>query len=741
MPVPRRPAATFRTTMLHTMTDAQRSPRLLCGAVAVCLPRVVLAACLTFVALTTSLPATAGDVIEAQRVVVIGKRVIGPGLLTSGTVQVIDAQEIRESSATSVTELLAERAVSFFSEWSPAQTSINLRGGASDGQGRDFRSQVLVLLNGRRAGTANLSKLSLDDIARIEIVRGPASVAFGSQAMGGVINLITGSGANTAAGGALQVSAGSWSATHAHAHLAGEFGGFDGYAGVGTGRRGDYRAGRGSLQPMVNTASRRWGALVAIGRDLDDDSRIDLTLRRDGVYDAGFRGSSWDLDNHDDRWNQSLDLAWNGRLAALPAVDWRARLYALEDVDDFFWGSEVAGIDVDRNTRRLSVLGLDSQARWRLAPGAALALGLDLERSGLRSTRQRVTLAGVHGVLAPFDNDQDEQVLGAYAEWTQRLGALDLSAGVRHTTGRTTILPTPGRSGLVRNTVRYDQSTASFGVGWQATPAWRLRAHHGSGFRAPTANELAADFLLVLGGQVVGNPDLRSETSRQTEIGATYTAARLRADAALFDTRIRDRIDTAVIGPAPGGGNRSRFVNSPGDIVLRGLDVQLALPLLPAGGPLESRLLASGTHHFEMLDEGAPPTANSRQAQRIHRNQGSLGLRLAAPGAWDLTLTGLWRGSVWWDTEERLLIPAAEPQRDFVHRKRGFWTLNLRGQLRLSPTLRLFGAIDNLTDRNEHPLFIATDREPYLSDPAHSNGGRGNSLPGRSLRVGLKLDF
>jgi vitamin B12 transporter len=724
-----------------TMTAVSPSPPTPAGPTrAARLCGLVRAAGIAVAALAAGLPATAADPTELQTVVVTGKRAIGPGLRAAGTVQVIDAQAIRESTASSVTELLAERAVGFFSEWTPAQTQVVLRGGASDGQGRDFRSQVLVLLNGRRAGTANLSKLSLDDLARIEIVRGPASVSFGSQAIGGVINLITRSGANTAPGGALQASAGSWSATHAHGHLAGEFSGLDGYAGVGAARRGDYRAGRGSPQAMVNTAWRRWGALVAVGRDLGEDSRVDLTLRRDGVYDAGFRGSTWDHDNHDDRWNQSIDLAWAGRLPTLPAVDLQARVYALEDVDDFFWGSEVIGVDLDHNTRRLRALGLDTQARWRYAPGGELALGLDLERSQLRSTRERVTLAGVRSVIAPFDNDQDEQVLGAWAEWTQRVGALDLVAGVRQTVGRTTILPTPGRGDLVRNTVRYDQTTATFGLGWQATPQWRLRAQHGSGFRAPTANELAADFLLVLGGQVVGNPDLRSETSRQTEVGATYTAGGVRADAALFDTRIRDRIVTVVTGPAPGG-NRSTFVNSPGDIVLRGVDMQLALPLLPTGSALDARVLASGTHHFEMVDEAAPPTLNSRQAQRIHRNQASVGLRLAAPGAWDLTLTGLWRGSIWWDTEERLLIPAAEPRRDFVHRKSGFWTLNLRGQLRLAPHLRVFGAVDNLTDQNEHPLFIALDREPFLSDPAFSNGGRGNSLPGRSLRVGLKLDF
>ena len=74
-----------------------------------------------------------------------------------GTVQVIHQDRIAKSTARSVTELLNENAVGFMSEWSPGQTSINIRGAATEGQGRDFRSQVLVLINGHRAGTANTS--------------------------------------------------------------------------------------------------------------------------------------------------------------------------------------------------------------------------------------------------------------------------------------------------------------------------------------------------------------------------------------------------------------------------------------------------------------------------------------------------------------------------------------------------------------------------------------------------------
>src|SRR3954454_3349508 len=166
-----------------------------------------------------------------------GANVVGP-------VQIIENSEIERSTAKSVTELLAQNAVGFMSEWTPGQTSINIRGAATDGQGRDFKSQVLVLINGHRAGTANLSKMSLADIDRIEIVRGPASVVYGSQNMGGVINIITKTG-RTAPGGFIDGNAGSWGTKQGKAQYGGMTGMFDYYLGVSGGVRDDFKIGGG----------------------------------------------------------------------------------------------------------------------------------------------------------------------------------------------------------------------------------------------------------------------------------------------------------------------------------------------------------------------------------------------------------------------------------------------------------------------------------------------------------------
>ena len=186
------------------------------------------------------------------------------------------------------------------SEWTPGQTSINIRGAATEGQGRDFKSQVLVLINGHRAGTANTSKLSSADIERIEIVRGPSSVIYGSQNMGGVINIILKTGL-TAPGNVVQADAGSWNLLEAKAATGGLYKGFDWYVGGAASTRDNYAISGGA--PELNTAWTRYGATGAFGYQIDETSRIEGTVRSDGIYNAGFRGSSANLFAFDTRYS------------------------------------------------------------------------------------------------------------------------------------------------------------------------------------------------------------------------------------------------------------------------------------------------------------------------------------------------------------------------------------------------------------------------------------------------------
>ena len=671
----------------------------------------------------------------------------------AATTQTITRDVIERSSARSVTDLLAENAVGFLGEWTAAQTSMNIRGATTDGQGRDFRSQVLVLVNGRRAGTANLSKLSPSDVERIEIVRGPGSVVYGSQNMGGVVNIIMKTGA-TQPGSSVDLTVGSWGLWRAHAQTAGASDKFDWYIGLSAGERDDYDAGKGGTT-MANTGWERRGASGALGWQLADHHRVELQLRTDGIYNAGFRGSGANIYSRDNRDNRSLDLSYEGATAD-QRVSWRAQAYDLADVDEFNWASPVIrsgtnavpGTARDYNQRRLDATGLRLQPRFKIGQGNDLLVGLDWERSSLRSIRERVAMpGGPGGQVAPYDNNQTEQVHALYFEDAQALfdDRLTLRAGLRKTWGETRFDDTPNLPLAVRSTRKYDIHTWSTGATWKASDLLNLRAGASTGFRAPTATELASDFTAVGGGRIFGNPNLKPETSRQIEVGATLQAPGWRLDTALFQNTIANRIITVSRGAAT---NTSDYGNNAADIVARGVEFNGQLDLARALG-IRGRVLdafASGYYHFEMRDKGAAATANTDKVQRMYRYEASAGVRYGqgAPrqaGAWTVQLSALLRGPMWYDTEENLLVPQGEPSSSFIHRKGAFTVWNLRADYRVSPGIQLFAGVNNLFDLNRHPIFIALDRSPCTANAAFQNGGCGTSMPGREFLVGLRAEF
>ena len=110
--------------------------------------------------------------------------------LVSSQVVVITAEEIRAAAPRSAADIVA-----------PVMgVQIDRYGGAAEPAVISIRGsspeQVLVLVNGRRLNSAqgggvDLSTISPDDIARIEVVRGGASALYGENAMGGVVNIIT----------------------------------------------------------------------------------------------------------------------------------------------------------------------------------------------------------------------------------------------------------------------------------------------------------------------------------------------------------------------------------------------------------------------------------------------------------------------------------------------------------------------------------------------------------------------
>ena len=109
----------------------------------------------------------------------------------SANATVVSREEIEQSSANNIGDLLAEQAIGHIKKYPGNLTSIGIRGFKTDTHGNDLQGHVLILLDGRRAGTGNLAKIMTKNVERVEIIRGPGAVQYGSAGMGGVINVIT----------------------------------------------------------------------------------------------------------------------------------------------------------------------------------------------------------------------------------------------------------------------------------------------------------------------------------------------------------------------------------------------------------------------------------------------------------------------------------------------------------------------------------------------------------------------
>jgi iron complex outermembrane receptor protein len=110
------------------------------------------------------------------------------------SITIITQEDIRKQNIQTVDEALAQVPGAFDCRrrvWGDSMTNVNLRGFPADGQKR-----TLVLLDGQNIATAYSNSVAwtsmpVDNIERIEVIRGPFSALYGGSAMGGVINIIT----------------------------------------------------------------------------------------------------------------------------------------------------------------------------------------------------------------------------------------------------------------------------------------------------------------------------------------------------------------------------------------------------------------------------------------------------------------------------------------------------------------------------------------------------------------------
>ena len=186
--------------------------------------------------------------------------------------------------------------------------------------------------------------------------------------------------------------------------------GFDYYLGATASTRTNYQVGGGKYEE--NTGWTRWGGTAAFGYQFDANNRIDMTVRTDGIYDAGFRGSSANIFAFDTRYNRSVDMSYNGKIGDRGNIFWQG--YYVQDVDDLNNPSPLSALNavtarttVDHNRRSLDIVGSRFQPSYNVWEGNQLSrrrLGAELDTVGPSRRRRRRTQ------LSPQDNNETNTV-------------------------------------------------------------------------------------------------------------------------------------------------------------------------------------------------------------------------------------------------------------------------------------------------------------------------------------------
>ncbi len=459
---------------------------------------VCLSVFLAAAAVTTT--ATAEEIRDT--LVVTASRIPVPLSAAGSSVTVIDREQIEARQSVFAVDLLQDVPGVAISRSGSigAQTQVRIRGAEAN--------QVLVLIDGIEANDPAgndefaFQDLTTWDVERIEVVRGPQSALWGSDALAGVINVITRqpteefSAAGFAEGGAFDTYS-------VGGRVSGEvLGTRTGLSlstlnsnGSNSSRSGDEDDGYGNTTGSLTLAGNPADNLVLdfVGRYTStskdfDASDFTTSLPADSAdttdVDLGYFGTGATLKLMDDRWTQSLRAAWT-------TTD-------TDNSNDFG----------DNGSTAADKYGIYYQTSWQFTPSAPDSPG-DSVTVALLHEKQDFRQRGDVIVLDPDDPAQD---LDPNQDQDQRTTAAVVEA-----------IFSPVRQTSISLSARYDDNSDYDNVAtYRATTAWttestrtRLHASYGTGQKAPTFVERFGFFP----DQFVGNPDLEPETSTGWEAG------------------------------------------------------------------------------------------------------------------------------------------------------------------------------------------------------------------------------
>jgi outer membrane receptor protein involved in Fe transport len=463
-------------------------------------------------------------------------------------IEVITKRTIEASPATDVAGLLKRSASIDILQYPGVSAVVSMRGFTPSPSVK----YTVILVDGKPSGTDNIASINLQNVERVEILKGPFSAQYGSAAMAGVVNIVT-KNSTGKIGGRVDVEYGSFQTSNLN---------------LATG---------GSISEELD---------FDFGFSYKNQAK-DYKTGDKNLYDESYAKSILDESSYGERMENTQFTTYNlnGRLGVKIAKDWKINLngtyYKGDDIETpgNFWHTEgMDSKDIERYSAGIDVLGKIKNHQLTFSPYYSneenktfdvgsdgygdfesiyknygfqlldsyqfgshnLGLGMDHKTEEYESTN----FAPNGDVEAPYQPDYKNIATGMFAQLQFKLvdDRLNLMLGARgdHIKFK---LEADNLLGNDKSSEDYWEFTGNFGVKYEIWEGLSAHTSYGNAFLAPKAYQVAGKYTRGT-STTVGNSELEPETSKTVDFGLAYNSYQkgIAVDLTYFNTHHKDKI-------------------------------------------------------------------------------------------------------------------------------------------------------------------------------------------------------
>ena len=612
------------------------------------------AACISPIAWVSSVfgeePMEAEPIVETREIVVSATKTPVPISQVTSAVEVITGEELEQKKLKTVADALRlAQGVSVLSNGGPGrEATVRIRGGSN--------THTLVLIDGAIVNSAtqgfyDFSSLTVENIERIEILRGAQSMLYGSDAMGGVINVITKNGRG-APSGSLFTEYGSFATIREGAQASGAKGPFDFAGSVSRWDTSGFSTVSNKRGAAERDGFHNWQGSARLGAALPKDGRLDFSLR---------------------------------------------------------WSNSDVGLDSVTSTAKSDVLGSKQTTRSLILSGTyeqpltswwsqKLTVGQSNERTLFDGgTVRRNVETGAVSTLSPRTLS-DIEILNRRAEWQHNVQIgkpLLLTAGYQYrdeqgnnpsfqpSTTRLKILSSHAGFAqaqvnlsdrvFVTGGVRQDRfNTFGDATTYRVTSGYmhhetgtKIRGSYATGFRSPSINQLFFPGF--------GNPDLKPEKSKSADMGVDQNLldGKLKLNAGYFWNHFDNLIQNVLAGAL----QRPENV---GQARAQGWELGFRMDVL-------RELSVRGQYTYTLTRD----LSNNRRLSRWPIDQASLGVSYQPIASLHINMDYRFVGA-----------RNNDPNNTPSQRMGSFGVVNVSTTYDVNKTMQVFGRVENLTNQD-----------------------------------------